>query len=147
MKSFTFLMLALILSSQSALAARIGQFKVRSCSLLIPRETPELLFAALMNKGYHPMNSVNVNDYIVKTTANGDFESKTAPQLQNERDYQGAAYLDVSYFSTPGFKNAKLALGILGTEEKRKYRVNNVVATDTEGDINAIAALPACTDN
>lgn len=56
MKSFNFFFIALTFFSSVAFAGQIGQFEVKSCSLVVSRDASQEMMSALMVKGFRPMN-------------------------------------------------------------------------------------------
>lgn len=147
MKTLYVLMLAFTLASSITYANKVGIYKVRACSLIVPRDTPEDVFMALMQKGFNPMNTIGNNSHVEKNLASGLVERTISPQILANREWAGVPYLELKSETKSGSKLTEASVGVVGLKQNQKY-ISYKTISPNEANTSAFSLdlIPDCTN-
>lgn len=146
MKSLGFWIIAINLVSSLSSASMIGSHQIKSCQLIVPKTTPEYVVTVLVEKGYRPMNTIDVITHDLRKDFNGSFESRASKALHDTPDLVGYPYLEIKENSLPGVRFSNLAIGIAGARSMQKYSSSKTTVLTQAGpnDIYSVEQLPNC---
>ncbi len=146
---FKFYIVATSFISLSAFASQIGAYQVKGCSLIVPNTTPDEITEALMTKGYHPMNVIDVVTHETKKDFSGSFEMRATQALQDSTLLSGFPYLEIKQEILRGSSFSNLSVGVAGVKVMQKYNSSKTVLPLEKDVVLKFSAdeLPTCIEN
>lgn len=122
MKSLLFTFLTISVFSLSAYSSQIGSHQVKDCALVVPTTTTEDVLQALMSKGYHPMNTLNLKSHHTDLKFSGSYQTVASDELHQDKDLAGIPYLEIKEEIMPGASFSELSLGVVANKGLSLYK-------------------------